>query len=89
MGSVTAAPAGVASRSGAPAGSPSSRWATMPVALLGEQDRTREPELVLIRQGRMSTSPFASLWGAAALGAPRTALLTAACQRSDARRALR
>ena len=36
-----------------------------PVALLEEQATTRSPELVPIRYGRMSTSPFAFYRGAA------------------------
>ncbi|HEY7341211.1 MAG TPA: DUF2252 domain-containing protein [Ktedonobacterales bacterium] len=38
-----------------------------PTTLLKEQDRTRLPELVPIRMGRMSLSPFAFLRGAAAV----------------------
>ncbi|HET6449547.1 MAG TPA: DUF2252 domain-containing protein [Conexibacter sp.] len=38
-----------------------------PVALLEEQARTRVPELVPIRHGRMATSPFAFFRGAAAI----------------------
>src|SRR5207244_9261784 len=36
-----------------------------PIALLDEQDATRVPELVPIRYGRMSASPFAFYRGAA------------------------
>ncbi|HEV8222673.1 MAG TPA: DUF2252 domain-containing protein [Streptosporangiaceae bacterium] len=36
-----------------------------PVALLGEQDKTREPDLVPVRHGRMMVSPFTFYRGAA------------------------
>ena len=36
-----------------------------PVALLQEQDRTREPDLVPVRHGRMMVSPFTFYRGAA------------------------
>ena len=36
-----------------------------PVALLEEQDRTREPDLVPVRHGRMMVSPFTFYRGAA------------------------
>ena len=38
-----------------------------PISLLEEQNRTRVPELVPIRMGRMSLSPFAFLRGSAAV----------------------
>jgi hypothetical protein len=38
-----------------------------PIGLLAEQARTRVPELVPIRHGRMMDSPFAFLRGAAAI----------------------
>ena len=58
-----------------------------PVELLEEQARTRVPELVPIRYGRMLASPFAFFRGAARLmaadlaGAPRTGLRGAAVRR--------
>ena len=36
-----------------------------PVALLEQQDRTREPDLVPVRHGRMMVSPFTFYRGAA------------------------
>jgi uncharacterized protein (DUF2252 family) len=56
-----------------------------PVELLEEQSRTRVPELVPIRYGRMLVSPFTFYRGAAALmasdlvGAPHTALQAQLC----------
>ena len=56
-----------------------------PIELLEHQARTRVPELVPIRYGRMLVSPFTFYRGAAALmasdlaGAPRTALHTQIC----------
>src|SRR5262245_51183745 len=56
-----------------------------PVAILGEQDNSRVPELVPIRYGRMLVSPFAFFRGAAAIMAadladgPRTELHTQLC----------
>src|SRR5262245_17544541 len=56
-----------------------------PVAVLEEQDRTRIPELVPIRHGRMLVSPFAFFRGAAAIMAadladgPRTGLVAQLC----------
>ncbi len=56
-----------------------------PVDLLEEQARTRVPELVPIRYGRMLVSPFTFYRGAAYLmasdlaGAPRTGLYTQLC----------
>ncbi len=41
-----------------------------PLAILAEQERTRVPELVPIRHGRMAASPFAFYRGAAAVMAP-------------------
>ena len=38
-----------------------------PISVLEEQNRTRLPELVPIRMGRMSLSPFAFLRGSAAV----------------------
>ncbi len=38
-----------------------------PIAILGAQERTRVPELVPIRHGRMAVSPFAFFRGAAAV----------------------
>src|SRR5690242_11462077 len=38
-----------------------------PISLLKEQNRTRVPELIPIRYGRMSISPFAFLRGSAAV----------------------
>ncbi|MFI5067945.1 MAG: DUF2252 family protein, partial [Streptosporangiales bacterium] len=38
-----------------------------PVALLAEQDVTREPDLVPVRHGRMMASPFTFYRGAAAV----------------------
>src|SRR5438876_1750782 len=40
-----------------------------PVALLEEQDTTREPDLVPVRHGRMMVSPFTFYRGAAAITA--------------------
>ncbi len=56
-----------------------------PVAVLEEQARTRVPELIPIRYGRMLVSPFTFYRGGAALmaadlaGAPRTALRVQLC----------
>jgi len=56
-----------------------------PVAMLVEQDKTRVPELVPIRHGRMLVSPFAFFRGAAAIMAadladgPRTGLQVQLC----------
>ena len=56
-----------------------------PVALLEEQAKTRVPELVPIRYGRMLVSPFTFYRGAAYLmasdlsGSPRTSLQTQLC----------
>src|SRR5215217_4460765 len=56
-----------------------------PLDLLGEQDRTREPDLVPIRYGRMLTSPFAFYRGSAVVMAhdlaatPTTGLTVQAC----------
>ena len=56
-----------------------------PVALLEEQDRAREPDLVPVRHGRMMISPFAFYRGAAAImahdlaPAPRTGLTVQCC----------
>src|SRR5262245_38358811 len=56
-----------------------------PVAVLAEQARTRVPELVPIRYGRMLVSPFTFFRGAAAIMAAdlaagqRTSLLTQLC----------
>ena len=56
-----------------------------PVAVLEEQDQTRIPELVPIRNGRMLVSPFAFFRGAAAIMAadladgPRTGLQAQLC----------
>src|SRR3954462_9602 len=56
-----------------------------PVAVLEEQARTRVPELVPIRYGRMLVSPFTFYRGAAALmagdlaGSPRTGLHVQLC----------
>ena len=56
-----------------------------PVAVLEEQARSRVPELVPIRYGRMLVSPFAFFRGSAAIMAadladgPRTALQTQLC----------
>jgi uncharacterized protein (DUF2252 family) len=58
---------------------------TDPVAILEEQDKTRVPELVPIRHGRMLVSPFAFFRGAAAIMAadladgPRTGLQAQLC----------
>jgi hypothetical protein len=38
-----------------------------PVALLEQQDATREPDLVPVRHGRMMVSPFTFYRGAAAI----------------------
>jgi NADPH-dependent 2,4-dienoyl-CoA reductase/sulfur reductase-like enzyme len=59
----------------------------VPVALLGEQDRTREPELVLIRHGRMSASPFALFPGGRGFG--RTAVSASHGRVSEVRRKAR
>jgi uncharacterized protein (DUF2252 family) len=56
-----------------------------PIAVLEEQDKTRVPELVPIRYGRMLVSPFAFFRGAAAIMAadladgPRTSLKAQLC----------
>src|SRR5689334_18758795 len=56
-----------------------------PVALLQEQDRTREPDLVPVRHGRMMSSPFTFYRGAAKIMAadlrstPRAGLVTQLC----------
>jgi uncharacterized protein (DUF2252 family) len=56
-----------------------------PIALLEEQARTRVPDLVPIRNGRMAASPFAFFRGAAYImaadlaGTPRTGLVVQAC----------
>jgi uncharacterized protein (DUF2252 family) len=56
-----------------------------PMGILGEQDKSRLPELVPIRYGRMLVSPFAFFRGAAAIMAadladgPRTGLYTQLC----------
>jgi uncharacterized protein (DUF2252 family) len=56
-----------------------------PVALLREQDATREPDLVPVRHGRMMLSPFAFYRGAARLmahdlkGTPRAGLQVQLC----------
>jgi uncharacterized protein (DUF2252 family) len=56
-----------------------------PIAVLEEQDKTRVPELVPIRYGRMLASPFAFFRGAAAIMAadladgPRTGLQAQLC----------
>jgi hypothetical protein len=66
------------------------RWAPAaerpdPVALLEEQDATREPDLVPVRHGRMLVSPFAFYRGAAKLmaadlkGTPTAGLDTQLC----------
>jgi uncharacterized protein (DUF2252 family) len=56
-----------------------------PIALLEEQAKERVPELVPIRYGRMSASPFAFYRGAACVmasdlaGAPRTGIRVQLC----------
>ncbi len=56
-----------------------------PVALLEEQDATREPDLVPVRHGRMMVSPFTFYRGAAKImaadlkGTPRTGLSAQLC----------
>jgi uncharacterized protein (DUF2252 family) len=56
-----------------------------PVALLQEQDRTREPDLVPVRHGRMMASPFTFYRGAAKVmaadleGTPRAGLEVQLC----------
>ncbi len=56
-----------------------------PVALLEEQDATREPDLVPVRHGRMLVSPFTFYRGAAKIMAadlketPRAGLITQLC----------
>lgn len=56
-----------------------------PLGVLAAQDRVRIPELVPIRYGRMATSPFAFLRGAAAVmardiaGQPTTGIRTQCC----------
>src|SRR5690242_5081698 len=56
-----------------------------PVALLQEQDRTREPDLVPVRHGRMMASPFTFYRGAAKVmaadleGTPRAGLDVQLC----------
>jgi len=56
-----------------------------PIGVLAAQDRVRIPELVPIRHGRMATSPFAFLRGAAAVmardiaGQPTTGIRTQCC----------
>jgi uncharacterized protein (DUF2252 family) len=56
-----------------------------PVALLEEQDRTREPDLVPVRHGRMMASPFTFYRGAAKVmaadleGTPRAGLDVQLC----------
>jgi uncharacterized protein (DUF2252 family) len=56
-----------------------------PVALLEEQDATREPDLVPVRHGRMLVSPFTFYRGAAKIMAadlkdtPRAGLVTQLC----------
>ncbi|MCU1446764.1 MAG: hypothetical protein JWP54_2422 [Cryobacterium sp.] len=56
-----------------------------PVALLEEQNRTREPELVPVRHGRMMASPFTFYRGAAKIMAadlkdtPRAGLIVQLC----------
>jgi len=56
-----------------------------PIALLGEQDQTRVPELVPIRYGRMLVSPFTFYRGAALIMAsdltatPRSGLVVQTC----------
>ncbi len=56
-----------------------------PVALLEEQDATREPDLVPVRHGRMMVSPFTFYRGAARIMAadlkdtPRSGLFTQLC----------
>ena len=56
-----------------------------PVALLEEQDTTREPDLVPVRHGRMLVSPFTFYRGAAKIMAadlkdtPRAGLITQLC----------
>ncbi len=56
-----------------------------PVALLGEQDATREPSLVPIRHGRMGVSAFSFYRGAAAImaadlaGSPSTGITVQLC----------
>ncbi len=56
-----------------------------PVALLEEQDATREPDLVPVRHGRMMVSPFTFYRGAAKImaadlkGTPRTGLFAQLC----------
>ncbi len=83
------AAAGKAARSRAPRSS-HGEWAPGPdredpIAILEEQARTRAPELVPIRHGRMATSPFAFFRGAAALMAadlaptPTSGLRVQAC----------
>jgi uncharacterized protein (DUF2252 family) len=65
-------------------------WAALPdrrdpIELLEEQSATRLPELVPVRYGRMASSPFAFLRGAAAIMAsdlaqtPRTGISTQLC----------
>ena len=56
-----------------------------PVALLAEQDATREPDLVPVRHGRMMVSPFTFYRGAAKIMAadlkdtPRAGLMVQLC----------
>src|SRR5690242_14201497 len=56
-----------------------------PVALLQEQDRTREPDLVPVRHGRMMASPFTFYRGAAKVmaadldGTPTAGLVVQLC----------
>ncbi len=56
-----------------------------PISLLEEQEKTRAPDLIPVRHGRMKSSPFAFLRGSAIVmaedlsGTPTTALTVQAC----------